>query len=129
MGILMNKYILEQLKKCVVADVPPLNGDEESIYVPMGDKRMNLPTLQVNNYYLIKLENYITNPPQGFTLHVNWNKGIVPVDTYMKCHVEQIMGKMVRINGVGFDYENKVDKSSSWEGWLPIEAVSIIQQL
>ena len=109
--------------------IPPFSDDDKEIVIPMGDRNMFLPHLELNHYYIVELEQYVLTPTDNFTLHINWNKGIIPQDKYMKCLVEQFLGKLVRITGVGYDYQNKTDKRTSWQGWLPVEAVKIIQEL
>ena len=39
------------------------------------------------------------------------------------------MGKMVKIEGVGFDFENQVDLNTSWCGWVPMKSIKIIKEL
>ena len=69
------------------------------------------------------------NPPEGFTLHVNWNKNIIPKDKHMKCEVTEIMGKMIKINGVGFDFINKKDLNTTWEGWIPKKSILLLKEI
>ena len=85
--------------------------------------------INVGKCYLIELENYIINPPETFTLHINWNNNIIPKDKYMKVEIVGIMGKMVKVNGVGYDFVNKLDLNTMWEGWLPRKAITIIKEL
>ena len=47
----------------------------------------------------------------------------------MKCVVEQFLGKMVKITGIGYDEKNETDKSTSWEGWLPMDSITIIKEI
>ena len=84
--------------------IPPFSEDDKEIVIPMGDRNMFLPHLELNHYYIVELEQYVLTPTDNFTLHTNWNKGIIPQDNYMKCLVEQFLGKLVRITGVGYDY-------------------------
>ena len=66
---------------------------------------------------------------KGFTLHDNWNKGIPPKHNFLKVEVLQIMGKMIKVNSIGYDYINQRDTSDLWEGWLPRKAIKIIEVL
>ena len=75
------------------------------------------------------MQKQLLEPSDNFTLHTNWNKGIVPTDKYMKCIVEQFLGKMIKITGIGYDYENQIDKQTSWEGWLPTDSITIIKEI
>ena len=47
----------------------------------------------------------------------------------MKCEVEQIMGKMIKVNTVGYDYQNQLDTNDLWSGWLPEKAIKILEVL
>lgn len=122
----MNKFILNQLKKIRFANLPDYNDDTTEIFIP---KQTNEVSLEEGKCYIIEVENYIIKPYEGFTLHDNWNKGIVPKHKFMKCEVCQIMGKMIRIDAIGYDWENKEDILDSWSGWLPIKSVKIIKEV
>jgi hypothetical protein len=78
---------------------------------------------------LVELEDYIINPPPGFTLHESWNNGQVPKNKYYKCQCIKIMGKMVKILGVAFDYENKIDLEENWDGWLPLKSIKVLREI
>lgn len=123
----MNKYVIEELKKCKVAQLPPYNSSTRHLIIP---KAQNVEQyLQPGKCFLIKLEPYILNPPEGFTLHDNWNQGRKPPQQFMKVEIAQVMGKMIKVNGLGYDYANQRDTDEIWEGWLPKKAISIISSL
>lgn len=123
----MNEIIKEQLKLLKVAEIPEFDDNTTEIAIPKQEaKEYNI---NVGKYYLIELENYIINPPETFTLHINWNNNIVPKDKYMKVEIVGIMGKMIKVNGVGYDFVNKIDLNTMWEGWLPRKAITIIKEL
>ena len=123
----MNKYVFEELKKCKVAQLPPYDSSTRQMIIP---KAQNVEQyLQPGKCFLIKLESYILNPPEGFTLHDNWNQGKKPPQQFMKVEITQIMGKMIKVNGLGYDYSNQRDTDEIWEGWLPKKAISIISSL
>ena len=111
-----------------VADLPPYNEDTMHLVIPKkaGPVRTDLI---VNHYYLIQVEDYIVKPFEGFTLHDNWNKGIPPKHNFLKVEVLQIMGKMIKVKSIGYDYLNQRDTSDLWEGWLPRKAIKIIEVL
>lgn len=124
----MNKFVKEELKKVKVANLPPYDDTTVTMTIPKhcgvdGDD------LKKDSCYLIHVEPYILNPPEGFTLHDNWNNGILPKHEYMKAEVNILLGKMVKITSVGFDYTNNADTNDIWEGWLPRSAVKIIREL
>ena len=82
----------------------------------------------VGGFYLIEIEGYIINNDK-LALNLNWNRGIPPTDKFMKVKVMERMGKMYHIIGVGFDFENKLDLDSIWDGWIPQKCVKVINEL
>lgn len=125
----MNDLLKAQLRLCQKAQVPNLNGDELEIYIPKGGVIIPDNVIE-GGYYIIKLEPYIINPPEGFTLHINWNNSIAPKEGIMQCVVEKTMGKMVRINGIGYSLVNAsyID-GTEWQGWLPQKSITVIKRL
>lgn len=96
----MNKFIKEQLLKCKVANIPDFNDNTTQIFIPKVTccktaEILNNEKLKLNTCYLVKLEDYITNPYPGFNLHDNWNKGIIPKYSCMKIFVKNKLGKMI----------------------------------
>ena len=123
----MNKYVLEELKKCKVAKLPPYDSTTKQMVIPKSAPTSQL--LDIGKCYLIQLEPYILNPPEGFTLHENWNKNIKPPQEFLKVEISQIMGKMIKVNALGYDYKAGQDTNEIWEGWLPRKSISILQEL
>lgn len=125
---MINPLIKEQLSKVRRVAIPAIDDDTQVITLMRSEN--GLPTsLEVDHCYLIKVEDYILNPPEGFTLHTNWNKGLIPKHKVMKVDVCQIMGKMIKVNSIGYDLKNQVDTKDLWEGWLPQKAITIIERL
>ena len=121
--------LLKQLRLCKKAQIPTLNGDEIEITIPKGELDIP-PMVNVGGYYIIELERYIVNPPPTFTLHDNWNNGIAPKEKVMQCVVEKVMGKMVYINGIGYDRENcSYIDGTEWQGWIPQKSIEIVRRL
>lgn len=121
----MNKFIKEELHKCGI----PFNDSDIEIIIPKIHSSDNID-LQLNHCYLIKLENYILYPPSNFTLQDNWNKGIIPKSEYINCCVTQIMGKMVKIDGCGYNnLEDKPKTDSYIDLWLPRKGFKIIKEI
>jgi len=117
----MNSIIKRQLRKVKEAIVPPFDDDTTSLIISR-----NIPSLEnikQNCYYQISIEPYIINEPENFTLSSNWNKGTKPTDTYMNVEILTIMGKMIKVNGVG------VNDGKLWEGWLPRGAFKVLKEL
>ena len=125
----MNQLILSQLKLCKKAKIPSIDGTETLIKIPKGV--LEVPSfVEVGGYYIVEFENYIVNPPSNFTLHDNWNGGKAPKEKVMQCVIEQVMGKMVRINGIGYDrISSQYIDGTEWRGWIPQKAISIIKRL
>ena len=124
----MNRVVEEQLNKVQVAKLPPYDENTLRLIIPKVDGIVNTDLVE-NKCYLIQVEDYIVNPYDGFTLHDNWNKGIPPKHLFLKVEIIQIMGKMVKVNSIGYDFANKCDIPDSWEGWLPRKAIKIIEVL
>lgn len=124
----MNPIIKQQLESCRVANVPILSEDMTVIQIPKGSDN-EVSVYQVNKCYLLALEDYILNPPSDFTLADNWNAGSIPKHKYYKAEIAQIMGKMVRICGFGYDPTTDTDMLDIWEGWVPQKGIKLIQEL
>jgi hypothetical protein len=123
----MNRFVKEQLSKVKVADLPPYDDSTKTLLIKKQTDSGTL--LKRDGCYIIQVQPYILTSPDGFTLHDNWNRGIPPKHEVMKAEVTQLMGKMVKINSVGYDYENNVDTDDVWEGWLPIKSIKVLGEL
>lgn len=124
----MNDLIKQQLQNCKVANVPQFSDNDTQIVIPKGTS-LTVSPYQVHKCYVIELENYIINPPQTFTLADNWNNGSVPKRKYYKCEISQVVGKMVKIIGCGYDPDTDTDFSDVWEGWVPQNGIKLIKEL
>ena len=124
----MNKVVEEQLKKVKVAQLPSYDETTLWIRIPKVSSIIN-SDLNEGQCYLIQVEDYIVKPFVGFSLHDNWNNGIAPKHKFLKVEVVKIMGKMIKVNSVGYDFMNKVDTTDLWEGWLPRKAIKILEVL
>ena len=124
----MNKYIKEQLKKVRRAKIPAFDDTTTSLTIDQLDSLAL--TIQVDHYYIIELQNYILNPPPNFTLAANWNNGITPKSKYLNCYVKNIMGKMICVDGVGFDLEQSIELTDHYANlWRPEAGVKIMEEL
>lgn len=124
----MNPIISEQLKQLKIANIPVFDESTTQILIPKSGQILS-QDLELHKCYLVRVEPYITNPPQNFTLHTQWNNGIIPKESYYKCEVIQLLGKMVKIVGNGFDYKSNQDLTYHWEGWLPKQSIHIIKEI
>ena len=109
----MNPIIKAQLSNCRVAQIPDFDDSTSNLLIPKGST-VTVSPYQVHKYYLVELADYIINPPPDFTLAANWNKGSVPQHKYYKAEIEEVMGKMVRIMGTGYDMNNMIDLTTVW---------------
>ena len=124
----MNPIVKRELLNCRVAEIPEFSEDDSTLYIPKSAGiRANI--YQIHKCYLVELEDYILNPPPDFTLSSNWNKGSIHPSKYMKVEIAQVMGKMVRIMGCGYNITTKTDMNTMWEGWVPQKGMKLIQQL
>lgn len=121
----MNKIIQAQLKKCEVADLSTYDEATCTYHIP----RFRQVKLEVNTCYLIKLDDMVLNRDSSSVLVSNWNKGTVPPCRYMKVDVCKVLGKMIQVNGLGFDYDTKEDLNVMWSGWLPLQNISVIERI
>jgi len=126
----MNELIKQQLDKVKLAKLPEYDDLTTSMFIPRGQRLVSVSSnnLQVGNIVVIKLENYIVNPPEGFTLADNWNSGISPKSFYLKGRIQQIIGKMVNFEANGFNINtgNVIDSEYYSQLWLPIKGFKIL---
>lgn len=122
----MNKIIKEQLDK--IEGLPPYDDNTTELIIPKSSTNPN--DLKIGNMYVLKLAVYIINPPSGFLLADQWNKGITPKSEYIRCEVLQMMGKMIRVGAIGYDIDTDTDKTDVYESlWLPVSGVKIVRNL
>lgn len=115
----MNKDIEKELNKCKIAKIPEYSEDILEIVI---NKHSNLDVLE-NHYYQVKLEDYIVHEPDNFNLSSNWNNGQKPPEVLMVIKVEKIVGKMIKVEGIG------KESAIVWSGWLPRKSVEILEEL
>ena len=119
----MNLLIKKELDNVNCALMSSYEENCTHIFIQKGIKDAKYLSVEENKYYQIKVKDYIIHPYEGFILHSQWNNNIIPPDDTMNVHILQIMGKMVRVNGVG------VNVPTNWAGWLPKESFEIIKLL
>ena len=117
----MNKYIEESLNK----ELYKYSKEKNKIIIYKQEK----VSFEESSCYLIKVDNYILNPPKGFDLHDKWNKGIKPKHKYMKIEVTDILGKMIKVRSIGYDIEKEEDIDDIWQGWLPEKSITLVKKL
>ncbi len=121
----MNKIIEEQLKKCQVAELSDFDSASGVYHI----KRFKQAKMEVDACYLIRIGKHLLNRDTSQMLASNWNKGTVPPCEYMKIDVVKSMGKMIRVNGIGYESETKQDLNCVWSGWLPLRDIEVIERI
>lgn len=127
-GFNMNPLIKKQLDKVSVAKLPHFDDNTTKLVIPMRSANDTI-VLEEGKCYIIQIEDYILNPPEGFTLHTNWNNNKIPKHKIMKIDVRKVMGKMIKVNSIGYDIINKVNINDVWEGWLPEKSITVIERI
>ncbi len=125
----MNPLIETQLNKLKSVVNVDFDSSSTQIIIPQNPHTVSSNELKTDCCYLISVEDYILNPPDGFTLHSNWNNNKIPKDRVMKIDVINKMGKMIKVNSIGYDMKNQRDTNNVWEGWLPEKSITIIERL
>lgn len=122
----MNKIIKEQLSRCKISNIPNFNDSTTELIIPKAEPE-KVPEL--NHAYLIYIEDYIIHEPPGFQLSSNWNKGTCPKYSYYRVQVIQIVGKMYKVQGVGYNPETDDTYPEGWMGWLPEKGFHIKKEI
>lgn len=118
----MNKIIEEQLKKIQVATIIQDTKNKNIYKIPKYCK----PTYIINKYYIVRLDKNIINNTTSI-LATNWNNGRAPKAEYYKIYVNNIIGKMIKVDGLEYDYINKCDKAQIFSGWLDINDLTQLE--
>lgn len=121
----MNDLIRKQLTKIKVANVQPFKDTDKVIHIRKG---LNINEFKIGNGYEIVLDDILLNPPNDFSFHINWNKGIVPRGKYLKCFVVAKIASIIKVDSVVCN-ENFEDSNIIWSGWLPIDMIRKVGDL
>lgn len=117
----MNKWIKKELFKCSVAELPSFDENTTNIHIP---KHQGI-VIKKDKCYLIQIKKDKIEP----SITINYNQGSIPPYDYYKIDVNQVIGPMVNLNGVAYDYENKKDICSVWSGWLSTQSIIILEEI
>lgn len=121
---MLRPVIKDQLEKCQFADLNDCDPRTNTFLI----KKYSKPTYELNRCYLVKLPLNIINSNDS-VLAVNWNGGNSPSVQYLKIYISKIMGTMVYVDSVGFNFETKQDLNLMWSGWLDSSQLSQIMVL
>lgn len=113
----INKFTLRELEK--IQHLLPTNWRETTHFNVGCVDNIPKSSINVGDKFTIKIENYIINQPENFSLSENWNHGTVPPEEILDIEVLQLMGKMTKVKAVG-----KCTRIA-WEGWLPNKSFKI----
>ena len=116
----MNQLILKELNNCNVAILPDSFENCDQLTIPKGVRDVSKMHFEIGKYYKIHMQDYIVHPYEDFTLHSQWNNNVIPKDADMNIQVLEIMGKLMKVNGMC------VPSFTPWSGWLPINSVDIV---
>jgi len=115
----MRSIIKKQLAEVNYADLSNFNKETNSFIIP----KYNKPKYELNRMYLIQVAGVLVNNTDS-VLASNWNNGTAPKTNYLKIYVSKIVGKMIYVDSIGFNFETKRDTSLTWTGWLPVEQIT-----
>lgn len=124
----MNKLIYNQLNKCERCKLPVFDQTTTSIFIQKQEPKKD-KVFEKDHCYLIKIADHIINPPEGYTLAKNWNGNTNPPNKFMNVSCIQIMGKMVKVDGIGYNPETNSTLSCVWSGWLPVSDIKILEEI
>lgn len=121
----MNRIIEEQLKKVAVANLDDYNACDRTYHI----KKAEGIKVDVNSCYVIKLADSLLSAATSQVLSSNWNKGTVPPCACFKADVDKSMGRMIHINGLGYDPDSDADLDIMWSGWLPLGDIKVLRRI
>jgi hypothetical protein len=120
---MIRPLVKEQLEKCQFADLNNYDASTNTFYI----KKYSKPTYELNHCYLVRLPlNVLT---ADSVLAVNWNSGSFPVTQYLKIYISKIMGTMIYVDSIGFNFDTKQDLNNMWSGWLDSSQLTQIAAL
>lgn len=121
---MIRSIIKEQLEKCQFADLNNYDTRTNTFIV----RKYSKPTYELNHCYLVRVPLAIVNVADS-VLAVNWNNGTFPRAQYLKIYVSKILGNMIYVDSIGFDFETKQDLTVMWSGWLNTSELTQIAAL
>ena len=85
--------------------------------------------VKVNYKYILQLDKNLTNPEMNGVLVNNWNHGKVPTHVILEVEVKEKLGTMFLVSGFYLNDDFTKIENESWEGWLPIEQISVLKEM
>lgn len=121
----MNKLTKAQLQKVSIACLDNFDEQNQKFFIP----RFKKDRYEIGKNYLVCLDDTLLNIECNQILVSNWNKNTIPPCKYMNVNVVKTMGRMIYIDGIGFDIDNNKNINKIWSGWLPIQLTKQIKTL
>jgi hypothetical protein len=121
---MIRPLIKEQLEKCQFADLNNYNPNTNTFHI----RKYCQPTYELSKCYLVKLPGTIVNNKDS-VLAVNWNNSDAPKTQYLKIYISKVLGTMIYVDSIGFDFETRQDINSMWSGWLNSQELTQISAL
>jgi hypothetical protein len=121
---MIRPIIKEQLEKCQFADLNNYDPNTNTFLI----RKYCKPTYELNHCYLIRVPTNVVNTSDS-VLAVNWNNGSYPRAQYLKIYISKIMGNMIYVDSVGFDFSTRQDLNLMWSGWLNSSELTQIASL
>lgn len=121
----MNPIIKKQLEQVKVADLSNYNPETRTYSIP----KYNQTRILEGESYIVKLDQTLLIPNPGDSFHINWNKGILPLSDTMLIEVSKVNGKVIYVDGVGYDLDSNKTTLDVWSGWLPVEKLTVVKGL
>lgn len=121
---MLNKIAKRELSK--VTEVP-IQFDDNTTKIIIK-RRVDIK-LAEGEYYLIKISDFMINPPANSVINSNWNQGNNPHYKYYKVEINKILNNMIKVSGVSDDYEHDGIQNEFWSGWIPREELTVIQKI
>ena len=120
----MRDLIKNQLKQVTYANLSNFDEATQTFIIP----KYSEPRYEVGKMYLVQLPISIINQTNS-VLATNWNNCSAPSGQYLKVYVSKMMGKMIYVDSLVFNFETNQDTSIMWSGWLPSEEITQISAL
>ena len=121
---MIRPIIKEQLDKCQFADLNNYDPGTNTFYI----RKYSKPTYEINHCYLVRLPLNIVDAPDS-VLAVNWNNGSCPKTQYLKIYVSRVLGNMIQVDSISYNFETRQDLNLMWSGWLDINTLAQITAL
>ena len=119
-----SEIIKKQLKQVYYADLSNFDPETNTYTIPKYSK----PRYEIGKCYLINLNPILVGNTWS-VFATNWNNSTCPLTPYVKAAVSKINGKMLYVDTLAYDFENRQDLTIMWSGWLPEDEIIQICEL